>query len=304
MRLGLTLGAAALLAFAAPAAAQMAGTPGADVLVGLAGDDRLRGGGGDDVLRGGPGNDDLSGGPGTDAATFADSPVGVTVTIDDLADDGPPGAHDNVQIDVEDVYGSEFADRLVGSAAANTLDGAGGNDHLTGAGGRDGLFGGTGDDRVFARDGIADFIDCGEGFDTAVVDERDRVGGCEAIDRRPAVPRVEFAVANAWSWSAAYTVLLQLQVRDLAPAGTAITLRCTGPGCPRELRRPVVARNLRKPLADARLRPGAVVEIAGARAGHIGRVVRYRVRSGTLPSRTVRCSRPGSRVLGACPTSG
>ena len=304
MRLGLTLGAAALLAFAAPAAAQIAGTPGADVLVGLAGDDRLSGGGGDDVLRGGPGNDDLSGGPGRDAATFADSPVGVTVTIDDLADDGPPGSHDNVQIDIEDVYGSEFADRLVGSAATNTLDGAGGNDHLTGGGGRDHLFGGSGDDRVFTRDGIADVVDCGEGFDTAVVDERDRVNACEAIDRRPAVPRVEFAVANAWSWSPAYTVVLRLQVRELAPAQAVITLRCTGPGCPRELRRPVATRDPRKLLAHARLRPGAVVEIAGAYPGHIGPVFRYRIRSDTWPSRTVRCSRPGSRVLGGCPTSG
>jgi hypothetical protein len=290
----LSVAAAALLilgAAAAPAPAQTG---------------EVRGGGGNDVLRGGPGNDDVSGGAGTDAVTFADSPAGVTVTIDDLANDGVAGEHDNVQVDVEDVYATDFADRLVGSAAANTLDGAGGPDQLTGAGGRDHLYGGGGDDRVFARDGIADVVDCGEGFDSAIVDERDSVSACEAVDRRPAVPRVEFAVPNAWAWWPAHTQVQRLQVTDLAPAGATITLRCTGPGCPAGLKRPVAARagNLQPRLDGARLRPGAVVEIAGTRSGHIGRVVRYRIRSGTLPHSTVRCTRPDGRRLVACPTSG
>ena len=96
----------------------LVGTPGADTLMGLQGDDVLRGLGGDDVLYGGPGSDDLSGGPGVDAVVYSDSPGGVVITLDHLANDGMPGEGDNDETDIEDVYGSAFGDRIIGSAVS------------------------------------------------------------------------------------------------------------------------------------------------------------------------------------------
>ena len=113
LRAGAALLCAALLALGdAAQATTLTGTPGNDI---------LRGGPGDDVLDGGLGSDDMAGGRGTDAVTYAGRPA-VTVTIDDLANDGPPGELDNVQTDIENVYGSDGADMLTGSAGANALD--------------------------------------------------------------------------------------------------------------------------------------------------------------------------------------
>ncbi len=143
------------------------------MIAGLAGNDRIsRRRDGDDSLNGGPGSDDMAG-----ARATTPSPIRttrrVTVTIDDLANDGAPGELDNVQTDIEDVYGSPGPDRLEGSAGPNTIDAGGGDDVLVGGGGEDSFYGGEGNDRIEARDGIADVIDCGPGTDTAVVDPAD-----------------------------------------------------------------------------------------------------------------------------------
>jgi hypothetical protein len=288
-----------------PGSDTLVGGPAADVLSGLGGDDRLSGGKGDDVLDGGPGNDDLAGGRGTDAASYGGA-AAVRVTIDDLADDGAAGEHDNVQVDVEDVYGSDQGDVLTASAGPNTLDGGAGPDTLTGAAGADDLFGGPGDDRLFARDGVADRVDCGDGFDTSIVDERDHVTGCEAVDRRPAVARVEFALAHAWVWSAAGTRPLRLELRDVEPRAATFTVQCSGEGCPARLRRgrPARGHNLLKLLRDADLAPGAEVEIRGTAPRHIGRTARFRIRWGTWPVLSIECSRADSHRAMACPDRG
>ena len=106
------------------------------------------------------------------------------VTIDDLANDGGPMEQDNVQTDIEDVFGSPGPDRLEGTAGANTLDGGAGADTLIAGGGEDSVFGGEGDDRIEARDGLADSVDCGAGSDVAVVDRRDAVVDCETVRAR------------------------------------------------------------------------------------------------------------------------
>jgi hypothetical protein len=251
----------------------------------------------------------MAGGPGTDAVTYAGGPA-VVVTLDDLANDGPPGEHDNVQTDIEDVYGSDGPDTLIGSAAANVLDGGAGDDTIAGAGGRDNLYGGPGDDRIDARDGLPDRIDCGDGFDSAIVDERDHTTGCEVVDRRPAVPRVDFLIAYEWAVNGPFTTATRLSLHELQPARAAVTVRCAGPGCPRALRRPVTSRraNLLPLLRDSRLRAGSVVAITAARAGYITRVARFRIQDGTGPTLKIRCTAAGattgSRRLGPCPRSG
>ena len=104
--------------------------------------------------------------------------------------------------------GTPGPDRLVGTAKADMLKGKGGRDALFGRGGQDRLFGGRGpdvlrggpgrdefntrrngysaggqgNDIIRARDKTIDLIDCGGGFDTAIVDLReDGVINCEIV---------------------------------------------------------------------------------------------------------------------------
>lgn len=96
--------------------------------------------------------------------------------------------------------GSDTSDALRGSGSAERLDGYAGNDLINGfAGddalsggdgadevyggpGRDILFGGAGDDFIEAKDGGADYVDCGAGDDVASVDDNDRgSSGCETV---------------------------------------------------------------------------------------------------------------------------
>ena len=126
----------------------MLGSEGADTCAGLAGSDDLEGRGGDDVLDAGEGDDRLFGRFGADRLL------------------GGPGR-----------------DELEGGRGTDLLDGGEGDDALNGGLDGDWLFGGPGDDRVTARGGGVDRVDCGPGRDTAVVDSRDRVAGCERVLR-------------------------------------------------------------------------------------------------------------------------
>ena len=179
---------------------------GNDVVAGGAGDDNLLAGEGADTLDGGDGNDamtanrpgggpsdgsdSVSGGPGIDvveieATTGAPdfAPLAVTVTLDDVANDGVAGEGDNYRSDIEDVgsFGSG-SDTITGSAAINILSTGGGDDVITGGAGNDVMSSGLGNDTIFARDGFADRVDCGPGNDTAVVDTLDAVGAnCETV---------------------------------------------------------------------------------------------------------------------------
>ena len=78
---------------------------------------------------------------------------------------------------------------IVGLGGGDVLRGLGGDDLLSGGAGDDGLYGGPGndvllagrgEDLVVARDGDQDYVGCGPGRDTAIVDPVDRVAlGCE-----------------------------------------------------------------------------------------------------------------------------
>ncbi len=128
-----------------------------DILTGSGADERLLGGGGDDdlnglggndTLEGGSGADDYDGGTGTDTVTYNPSSADLTVTLNNLADDGSAGGAegDNVRDANEIVIGGVGADTITGSANAETLNGGGGNDTLSGLGGADILIGGSGSD--------------------------------------------------------------------------------------------------------------------------------------------------------------
>ncbi|WP_028062621.1 calcium-binding protein [Solirubrobacter soli] len=116
---------------------------------------------------------------------------------------------------------SESADVLIGMGGDDLIDAANGNDVIDGGDGNDTIYGGGNDDQIKggpgldslsgegsasgffisvpgsdtidARDGIREQIDCGQGADTAIVDELDVVPQdpgslCEAVDRAAAAP--------------------------------------------------------------------------------------------------------------------
>ena len=112
---------------------RLVGTPAANVLIGGDGDDELEGRAGPDLL-GGEG--------GSDTASYSMRGSGVTVSIDDVAndgnaDDGPIGARDFVRPDVENLTGGNAGDNLFGNQEANIIDGRGGRDVMFGLEGID-----------------------------------------------------------------------------------------------------------------------------------------------------------------------
>lgn len=149
------------------------GLGGLDVLFGRNGNDLLNGGADDDNLDGGFGNDELIGGFGSDTADYSGRFDALTISLDDIANDGAgfgtPGAElDNVRSDIETVFGGRGNDRITGrdtdtvifgSAGRDTLIGLGGNDSLNGGDGTDVLDGGFGSDTLSGGAGndVADY---------------------------------------------------------------------------------------------------------------------------------------------------
>jgi len=157
------------------ASTTMIGGPGNDTIAGGPGFDTVSGDDGADVLRGGGGTND--------AVNYGSSPVGVNVTINDVANDGAPGEHDDVRTDIEGVSGSGFADVINGSDDSEFLSGQAGVDTVRGFGGNDFLNGGPdadtivgGDDNDSMRGGFgapaADVFLGGDGTDGVVYDDR------------------------------------------------------------------------------------------------------------------------------------
>ena len=178
---------------------------GADTLLGGPGDDELHGRGYADALDGGPGDDLLDGGAAADDVHGGDDvdraitglpdfdlvtdlpipPEPVTVSLDDLADDGGPydAYADNVHTDIEEVVGGRRGDTLIGSPGIESLRGGDGDDVLDGLGGPDRVFGDGGDDTLRGRDGVTDLLSCGDGIDAVVGDEIDDTSpSCEQLD--------------------------------------------------------------------------------------------------------------------------
>ena len=144
------------------------GSAAGDILLGNAGPDSLRGGGGDDRLVDRGGADALDGGPGADTASYAESPV--PVSIDLAAKTAGAGGIDTLE-GLERVEGSPFADVIAGGP------------------GPDDIAAGAGDDLLKLRDGAADSADCGAGADTAEVDAAgDVLAACETVSFPPPPP--------------------------------------------------------------------------------------------------------------------
>ena len=167
----------------------LTGSQANNILDGRTSNDTLSGLGGNDTFPEGEfatGADDFSGGEGRDAVSTAPRRAGITVDLDNVADDGAAGEGDNVRGDVEIVTSGTGSDVLIGNAAANKFESSGGTDRIEGRGGADSLFavddlagfrrpdtvlGGAGNDRIDVVDDAADDVRCGAGAaDSAFID--------------------------------------------------------------------------------------------------------------------------------------
>jgi hypothetical protein len=285
---------------------RLTGTAGADALYGRAGNDVLDGGEGDDELDGGPGADVLRGGPGVDVVSYAGA-APVIVTLDGAADDGTAGERDDVQADVEDVFGGAGDDRLTGNGDANTLDGGAGDDALDGGAGADVLLGGDGDDVIVAADGAVDQVDCGDGDDTATVDKVDVTVGCEhatgeraTAPAQGAVPRfLPQFVTQAALRGPALGRLRGVSALEEVPAGATVDVlcvrACTGHRSFR-IRKRLLHRQKLELTAPVTVTKATIVEVRVRRTGWKGRSGRFTfaISGGVLL---------GHRIASGCVTS-
>lgn len=141
------------------------GAGGNDVAIGRGGDDQLFGMDGNDILLGGAGADDLVGGAGRDRAAYWTAKAGVEVDLSFASANTGDAAGDSFD-GIEDLQGSDFADRLSGNNAANRFWGGSGNDMIIGRGGDDQLYGMDGNDILLGGVG-ADALSGGAGRDRA-----------------------------------------------------------------------------------------------------------------------------------------
>ncbi|HMS84154.1 MAG TPA: calcium-binding protein [Nitrospira sp.] len=143
---------------------RLTGNSGNNVLSGLAGNDTLLGGGGNDRLNGGAGDDRLDGGTGNDTADYSTATAGIQARLGLIFSQDTVGAGVDTFASIEDLIGSNFADRLGGDQGNNRLTGLGGNDVILAGDGDDTLNGGDGIDQLFGDYG-SDTLAGGSGLD-------------------------------------------------------------------------------------------------------------------------------------------
>jgi len=159
---------------------------GQDTINAAGANDGLHGGSGNDLLIGGAGSDTINGGDGVDTASYGSSAAAVTVNLNTGSFTRGDAAGDTL-ISIENLTGSDFADRLIGDGVANKLAGGTGGDTLAGGGGDDTAEGGVGDDKIFAGSGDmgddifaggagSDLIASGAGADLVVGDSAEAEG--------------------------------------------------------------------------------------------------------------------------------
>jgi Ca2+-binding RTX toxin-like protein len=152
----------------------LTGNGGDNLIQGGSGRDRLNGRAGDDVLSGGADNDILVGGAGADvnvgglgdrdAIDFGRSKAGVALSLE-LGEGWLGDALDDIFLDIEYVYGSNFDDviggdgeinRLIGNGGSDTIDAGRGGDYILGGEGNDAMTGGGGRDVFVIEAGFGD----------------------------------------------------------------------------------------------------------------------------------------------------
>jgi Ca2+-binding RTX toxin-like protein len=198
------------------------GGAGADTIKGGSSDDTIFGydnfsGSGpddDDWIDGRGGADAMFGGPEDDTLSYESRSTAVTVSLDDLPNDGGFGEGDNARADIEVIRGTEAGDTLTGNGGVNYLWGFGGFDVLSGLGdddvihagatgdnldggdGRDNLLGETGPDTVSGGAGD-DELNGGADDDTLAGGVgADNISGGELAEEGPGIDTVDYTGAS------------------------------------------------------------------------------------------------------------
>lgn len=140
------------------------GDNGNDSLVGRGGGDELYAGKGQDQLVGTSGLDSYYGGNGFDVLDYRNSNEGIRAFLDTGVFTGGH-AQDDVVTGVENIFATDFDDRIRGDDARNTLRGRDGDDNVRGERGSDLLQGQDGEDMLFGGRG-ADGLYGGTNSDT------------------------------------------------------------------------------------------------------------------------------------------
>ena len=117
-----------------------------DTLRGNTVGNKLYGAAGNDLIYVGAGtaSDLIDGGAGTDGLSYAYAAIGVKVDLGLTTAQATGGSGSDTIVNIENLYGSAYADTLKGNASGNQLYGVAGNDTLNGMGGNDTLNGGAG----------------------------------------------------------------------------------------------------------------------------------------------------------------
>ena len=113
-------------------------------------------------LRGRAGDDTIDGGAGSDRAAYDSAGSGVTVDL--VAGTSSGGDGNDKLLNIENLRGSGFDDKLTGNDDANDIQARAGNDTVYGGGGGDTLFGEDGSDVLYGGAG-GDTLDGGNGSD-------------------------------------------------------------------------------------------------------------------------------------------
>jgi serralysin len=152
--------------------AQNTGGAGSDTLtsienlIGSAYNDTLTGNSSANQFIGGAGNDMLNGAGGVDLVDYSSAGSAVAIDLGASGAQNTRGAGLDTLISIEQVIGSDFADRLTGNGADNLITGGngndtiiagGGNDILEGGAGTDSMDGGAGNDRIYGGAG-SDYV--------------------------------------------------------------------------------------------------------------------------------------------------
>ena len=144
-----------------------------DLLAGNQEDNMLYGNDGDDEFVSSKGADLLDGGGGQDTANYNNSEAGIVANlITGTVAEGDSEC--DTLFSIENIKGSDYADRVIGNVESNKLEGYNGDDNLQGREGDDTLYGGLGDDFLRGGEG-ADILDGGDGRDA--IDYRDSAAG-------------------------------------------------------------------------------------------------------------------------------
>ncbi len=144
------------------------GGAGNDRISAFGGNDLVIGGNGNDTLEGGVGFDTLEGGAGSDTVDYSalNSGIGANLINGAVQTGGflnaggfyQGGVVEDSLVDVENIIGTGFADRLIADNGDNRLDGGDGNDRISGFNGNDTIIGGAGDDTLEGGGGDDLFI--------------------------------------------------------------------------------------------------------------------------------------------------